>query len=452
MIVFLCYMVLYLITLYVIITSYRIIKKTSSFILVLPIVAMYYWSIYGAWSWIPMKQMGGYDFYETIMFPVNVDEFYLGSLLLYSLFIIVFTTYMLYIANNESRVRIDLEGRRRLYRNLLDILGKSKYYRIVIYFSFVFFVYFSYKDVTSAISQGVSAYTLSRFDSSIGAIGTIVSFCGDVFLLMSVPLLFINKKLILKLDIIVPMLLYFGVNLFLGNRNTMLCGVAEGLVLSVELYGVKKMLRLRNIVIVLFAVICIQAVSVLRGMSVSDIVSGNFELNVFDMLGSANDSHEKYAAHISMYGVLKYDVPFTYGTSIIGLLSTIIPSFLGIKRPDDIYMYYVMQTTHTKPDIGMTLHHATGWYLNFGLLGIIAGALLWGYVVKRLYIKKYNFTYLIGSVLFSAVSIQMIRGGGIESYKGVLLMNTIIPMIIVNYCLKKECKNMNNCHHSAYKV
>ena len=435
----LCYLVLCFITAYVIVISISIIKKTSSLILVAPVAVIYFWTIYGAWAWIPMKASGGYHFYEGIMFVVDIDSYYLASLILYSIFIIVFITYLFYIANIKSTKKsngYDID--REFYRETIDVLDRNNYYYSILYLLFLVFVFFSVKDLKESIIQGVSAYELSRFDSTIGSIGTLVIFSGDTFLYLSVPLLFVRKSLFKKFKVILPIFIYFIVNLLLGNRNTLLCGMLEGVILSVELYGFRKIIRPRNVIIAVLAFMGIVMVSVLRGLAIEDILSGDFEIDFLTLFDSANKSDEKYAAHISMYGVLKNNVPFTYGSSIISLLSTAIPSFIGIKRPDDIYMYYVMQTAHSKPDIGMTLHYATGWYLNFGFLGIVLGALVWGYVIKRLYFMKYKFIYMIGSVLFSAVSIQMIRGGGLEAYKGVLLMDTIIPMIIVYYCLKKN--------------
>ena len=442
MIIFSCYTILVIMTLYVIITAVTIIKKTSSLILAVPVLIMYFWTLYGAWSFIPLKLAGGSIYYEDIMFRVHIDEYYLESLVLYSLFIVIFAEFMksiarhkVYITNVEHKQQI---ANYKLYINRLNDSGS--YTVIVCLFLFVF-VYFSSTNLLLAISQGVSAYTLSRFNSALGSAGSLVTFAGDTFLYLSIPLLFVGKMW-KRYVVIISILLYFMINALLGNRNTLLCGMIIGVLLTTEIWGIKKIFNPKAITVAVLVFAGIQAISIVRGLSVNDIISGNYSLDLFDVFGSLSNSNEKYAAHISMYGVLKNDVPFTYGSSILALISTFIPTFMGVQRADDIYHYYVLHTMQFKPDIGVTLHHAAGWYMNFGLIGVVCGALLWGYVMKWLYSKRLKFIYFYGSILFASVTIQMIRGGGLESYKGVLLMDTLIPMLIIYYCSKNRSKRL----------
>lgn len=438
MIVTLCYIVLVFITICVCASCFRIAKTSSSLILVVPIAVMYFWSIYGAWSWIPMKLSGGVDFYETIAYTVNIDEYYLESLIFYSIFIMVFCAYVKRVAKRYSTTFDELNRRREVYKDYFDILNHSKLYYLIMYSLLVAFVYFSMRDLSTAMRQGVSAYGLSRFNSSLGGLSSMIAFFGDTFLYLSVPLLFCRKNMAQKMSVIAPIGVYFFINLLLGNRNTLLCGLVIGVVIFAELYGLKQTFRPKYLAIGIISLTAIQMISFVRGMSINQILSGNYDFNFFDVLDSTTGSAEKYAAQISMYGVLANNVSPTWGTSVLFLISTLIPSFLGIPRPDRIYTYYVFQTMHGKPDIGITLHHATAWYLNFGFIGIILGALLWGWVFKYLYSRRNRFVYFYGAVLFSAVSIQMIRDSGIESYKGCLLLATILPMLIAHFCIKQK--------------
>ena len=70
------YTLLIVVTIYLIIISVMMIKKSHSLIPVVPIAVMYFWSLYGAWDWIPMKLSGGSNFYENLLFIVNIDEYY----------------------------------------------------------------------------------------------------------------------------------------------------------------------------------------------------------------------------------------------------------------------------------------------------------------------------------------------------------------------------------------
>lgn len=438
MIITYCYLVLYLITAYVVINCIYISKKTSSLILAAPIAVMYYWSIFGAWSWIPMKLNGEYDFYESIMFTVDIDKYYLESLILYSIFIVVFTSYVRHVANHSVVDKQTLDKRRASYKDYIDILNDSVLYKLIAFGLLVVYVKFSMKDLSIAMSQGVSAYQLSRFHSSLGGLGSMVSFFGDTFLYLTIPLVFSRKRLIKNIFVWGELAIYFSINMLLGNRGTMLCGLIMAIILCAELYGLRKTFKPKYILIAILVLSGIQMISFVRGMPVIDILSGNYDLNFWEILRSTTQSQEQYASQISMYGVLKNDVAFTYGTSVWFLLSTLIPSFLGLPRPERIYMYYVYNTIHGKPDIGVTLHHATAWYLNFGYIGIVMGALLWGFVLKFFFKRRDKYIYFYGATVFSAVSVQMIRDSGPESYKGCLLLSTIIPMLIAYYCIKQK--------------
>ena len=78
----LCYILLVLITVYVIGISIAIVRRTKSLVLAIPIAVMYFWSIFGAWSFIPLKMSGGNVFYEDMMFAVNIDGHYFMMLYL----------------------------------------------------------------------------------------------------------------------------------------------------------------------------------------------------------------------------------------------------------------------------------------------------------------------------------------------------------------------------------
>ena len=323
----------------------------------------------------------------------------------------------------------------------IDDLSHSVVYHIVIYTLFLLFIYFSVKDISAASLAGVTAYAASRHDSVLGSYRMAISFCGDSFLFLSIPLLFSRNRWPKKLIIVIPIAIYFVINLLLGNRNALLCGFCAAILLTSQLYGLRTIVRPKTIVIFAFALAGIQLISFVRGMTTDALLTGNLDLDFWEILKSTSESNEKYAAHLSMYGVLKKDVPLTYGYSFYVLFCSLVPSFM-LERPDDIYTYYIDNTTSGFVDVGVTIHHATAWYLNFGLFGIVLGSLLWGKIMQFLYKRRDVFIYLYGSVLFSSVSIQLIRNG-IEGYKGVILLDLFFPMFIVHYCLKKNRVNRN---------
>jgi len=56
-----------------------------------------------------------------------------------------------------------------------------------------------------------------------------------------------------------------------------------------------------------------------------------------------------------------------------------VPRVLWPDRPRDIYLYY-SESVGSIQNQGYSIHHATGWYLSFGHLGVVLGAMVMGLV------------------------------------------------------------------------
>lgn len=433
----LTYIVMYVITIYVVIVSYYLAKKTSSLIPVVPIAAMYYWSLYGVWSWIPMKLRGERSYTEEALFAVNIDDYYLLSVVYYSLFIVIFTVYECHMIKKKSILYANRKELSQYYLQKINQLSSNKLYNIGIVFLLAAFIFMWFRDLATAFSSGQSAYQVSRWETGTGGAEYLSMFLGHLFIYLTIPLVFVtghNKK---RNFYLIMIIIYYGMNFLLGNRSILLCSLVLGVIIYGEIYGLKKLFRLRNLVLGVGCLLLIQLISVVRGLSINAILTGDFSFTIGDIFQSLAGSSEKEAAQVSMYGTLKKDVPFTFGSSVLFLISTIIPSFLGIPRPERVYTHYIEHTVPSGTDVGWTINHVTAWYINFGIIGIILGALLWGYTLKLLFQRKSNYIYMYGAALFSSSAITMIRDGGIECYKGALLLNTIIPMLIVWFSFKK---------------
>ena len=90
-------------------------------------------------------------------------------------------------------------------------------------------------------------------------------------------------------------------------------------------------------------------------------------------------SNEAFAAHFSLYGVLEAGTAPKFGYSLYSLACSVIPRVLWPERPRDIYLYY-SESVGTIQNQGYSLHHATGWYLNFGYAGVALGAVTLGLI------------------------------------------------------------------------
>lgn len=429
---------MYVITAYVVIVSYHLAKKSSSLIPVVPIAAMYYWSLFGVWSWIPMKLRGGSSYIETVLIPVNIDDIYFLSVLYYSIFIIIFATLECHMIKRWCKTRVNHQDLSDMYMGEIQKLSRNKWFNVFLLSILVCFVYTWLKDLSAAFSSGESAYKVSRWESSTGAGEYLSMFLGNLFFSLAIPMLFIprhNKKRLLYAAMV---LVYFGMNFLLGNRSSLLCALALGAIIFVELFGLRKLFRPRNIIIGFGFLLIIQFVSVVRGLSVNALLSGDFTFDLGAVFNSLTGSSEKDSAQVSMYATLKKDFPFTWGASVLFFISTFIPSFMGVPRPERVYSYYIDRVAPFGTDFGMTINHVTAWYINFGIIGIILGAIVWAYTLKFMFVRKIKYIYMYGAALFSAAAIPMIRDGGIECYKGCFILGTLIPMCVVWYFLRPK--------------
>jgi hypothetical protein len=140
-----------------------------------------------------------------------------------------------------------------------------------------------------------------------------------------------------------------------------------------------------------------------------------------------------------MYGVIHKGVPLMYGVSIAVLLLSIIPRTVWPGRPAGAYEYYAAHVGAVEGQ-GYTLHHATGWYLNFGAFGVVFGGALLGWIAAKLFNALsapsahrshfYRVFIAIGFASFTAKLPLMIRDG-IEGYKSLAVEAFLIPALVI---------------------
>ena len=154
---------------------------------------------------------------------------------------------------------------------------------------------------------------------------------------------------------------------------------------------------------------------------------------------------------MSMYGAIHYHLPLTYGSSFSNLAHSMIPRIISPNRPPDIYQHYI--SVARKPGLqGYSINHATGWYLNFGLIGVLLGGLTLGLLLVLLYnLYQSNFdnlhSYLkilisIGIARYISFIPLIIRAGP-EGYKSVIFECLLIPVFLLwvsTFSFKKSYK------------
>jgi hypothetical protein len=126
------------------------------------------------------------------------------------------------------------------------------------------------------------------------------------------------------------------------------------------------------------------------------------------------------------------------GGSFNYLFHSLVPRFLSVERPPDSYQHYVEYIHYTGIQ-GFTINHATGWYLNFGVFGIVLGGAFLGAFVGagHVMLKRLNdqrAVVYIFQVMFLLVTCaffpSLIRTGP-EGFKALCFEAVLIPTALI---------------------
>ena len=93
---------------------------------------------------------------------------------------------------------------------------------------------------------------------------------------------------------------------------------------------------------------------------------------------------------------------------------------------------------------GFSIHHATGWYLNFGLPGLLFGAVLWGWIWGRCFNAylcaeatrdrggRWRYAFAVMAPWGFVAYIPPLIRAGLEGYKGLVIEGLLVPMLVVS--------------------
>lgn len=447
-------------TLIIFFLLWRIWKKTGELAFIIGIALIYYWSLAGSWLLVYDQLNGakgeewGLHYYYLFekLFPVRIDSTYLAVIGMYSMFIIILQLTILYFAKPRTE-RSELPSAIHIHHGRLIVMC------ILAAIAGLMLVY---REILIAVKFDQSVYTITR--SQPGKFYTLHQLMNEIAIAPLYLGLFTflsgNKSRYLTgshsrwylFAYVLGIFMVEAYLMFLGNKREIMFAGILGLVF----YSANVGNRMRPGSLILFGLITVIPLlfnDVLRGFSpkgllsffdTSDLTwdpgrSAGAEFSIADAASSLLFSNEMFCSNFSMYGVLVYDVPFTWGSSIISLFASIVPKIFWASRPADVYTYYAA-SVHAVAGQGYTLHHATAWYLNFGLAGVIAGAValggLWSWFYNRLMkinITRRKFLAVMFILAVAGVTAQMpavIRGGP-EAYKVVLIEGILLPALVI---------------------
>jgi hypothetical protein len=414
--------------------------------------ALYYWTLYGAW-YIVIDKTGGfsgknYHYLEYKLFPISLDGDYLLTLLLYSGFIILIQLTLLLTLSRDRRIEIP-----RLVMRHEPIL-------IIAVLAALLSLYIIKDKLSEAWALNTSAYlytrrqtdewftlhqVLNRVAMLPPAIGFATLVAGDR------SRYFVSVVRRYTWPGYIALFVAMGAFTFvLGNKNEVFMSLLTGLLCY--LASVRRPSFFKAGLLIALGMWFLYAIDFFRGTPISEMreaVNQRIE-EATEVASFVTSSNEAYAAHFSLYGVLTTGAEPRFGYSIYSLACSVVPRVLWPDRPADIYNYYA-DSVGAIQNQGYSIHHATGWYLNFGYTGVAIGAILlgliWAYCSnahQRIVTKSglaFRLFATISPWLFVACLPPLIRAGP-EGYKGFIVEGLMIPMATLAFaCRPKKAKS-----------
>lgn len=425
--------------------------RSGSLSFPLGLLFIYFWSMHGGWG-IVADGLGDdtpkpHQYLYRKLFPVDLNADYQQTLIYYALFVIVIELTAL-AGLKEVRTRPDPRRPALMisHVSLLVIAALAAVSSFLIV-----------KDqLATAILLGTSGYAATR-----GGLGEMV----PLFTLHQV----LNRVALFSLAIggavwitgrggrwlagqasaasgigyIVMLAAVFGYVTVLGNKNELFSALILGGLLYLANARTVRWGLVTAGAGLLF--LCIALVDFLRAFSLPDLWHGIDWWEAAQWIPEIRANNEAYGAHLSLYGALSAHAPFTYGSSIISLLASVVPRIAWPERPGDIYSHYAASVGIAEGvgEQGFSIHHATGWYLNFGLPGLCLGAMVWGWAWSRCFnaylfaadrqdrLPRWQYAFaVLAPWAFVAYIPPLIRAGP-EGYKGLLIDALLVPTVVV---------------------
>jgi len=432
-------------TIAIAVVTFALWQKTHSFGFVVGAFFLYYWSLYGAWPILDGGDFGKHAYLLDDLVALRVDANYMWTLGLYGAFVLVVLTTAYYftasgkVPASKRETVLVVQGRSLL---IVSMIAGGLSYLLVSESLFL------------SPQVGRSVYQLVRVDNELGAnfslhaivnraalvpaaiaMATIVSGRDARFVVMRAT--WLN---VLSLVIVIGSMVCLCV--VLGNKNELLFAATLGAL--VYLGNARRPNWSRLAWLFAAGVFLFPIINSTRSKSLDEFTQGINMASIVDAFSSMGMTGEAFAAHMSLYGVIDEEVPFVYGQSFVALVASVVPRVFWEDRPKGIYAYYI-NSIDASAQQGFTIHHGTGWYLNFGVPGLLAGAFLLGWLWAILYNRMRNssrietiFWRVSGTFAYWAFTANMpnIIRAGIEGYKGFLFHSLVTPIAVLIVCCK----------------
>jgi hypothetical protein len=442
--------------------AFALFHKRHDYGVLVGVAALYYWSLFGAW-YLVIDKTGGfsgknYHYLEQKLFPISLDGDYMLTLALYSGFIILVELTLLIALKRRDRAEIP-----RLTLRHGPIL-------LIAFISAAASLYIIQDKLTAAWALNTSAYVYTRREPDqwftlhqvLNRIALIPPAIGFAMLLagrasrLKGNRFFVNVSRRYTFPAYIALFTVMCAFTFvLGNKNEVFMALVTGFLAYM---GAARSARLWKVALVIGGGMWfLYTIDFFRGVPISEMGEALTEhIDEATAVGTfITSSNEAYGAHFSMYGVLANDAQPLYGYSLYALACSIVPRVLWPGRPRDIYLYY-SESVGAIQNQGYSIHHATGWYLSFGYVGVALGAivmgLIWAFCIdahQRIREKSGMLFRLFATIapwVFVACIPSLVRAGP-EGYKGFVVDGVLIPMAALAFaCVPRKTKQKLQWH------
>jgi hypothetical protein len=468
-------------TFFIIWLAKSIYKNSNDFGVPLSIFFIFYFTLAGAFIFSVDAYSGfqgrdwGLRYYPIFdrLFKVEFNSIYFLSCFYYSVFIFVFLLSYLWMVKrvNKSLPTTSTEIKPVAFTYELNPIIILLFSLLLVFIS----IYCMRYEIYNALLEGKSIYVATRLNHN--KYYTIHQLANEFSVLIPFIAFAIYSSRTTRFIISIKKMKGTGVILYsaciiaclyitlIGNRRELLSGM---IILSLMLIKFRKTFSLKNYFAALMVVSILFLLNdVVRGTVFAASLHNNLIKNEkkidagsdsfysknlsktqkgVKMINSVLLSNELFYAQFSMYGVLKYNIPISYGSSLKYIAYSAVPRVFAPNRPPDIYDYYAKQV-NAVPGQFYTMHHATAWYLNFGIIGLILGALilsLFCFGGYYLYIKQENynnkFVRILSNFAVMLISAQLVSfiTAGPEAYKGMILEGIMIPVLVLTLLSRKK--------------
>jgi hypothetical protein len=454
-----CILLLLAITITLVVTGRLLYLRTQRVEVVVLLVVIYFWTFAGAWFFIAdcLSNFNGFhyglSYYYLMekMFPFRLDVDYLLSLVYYSMF------------------GLGLLGVLLLFRNKLKRGGyvtRAGISHHAIIFLAVIGLIISISSAMDAIEIGLSGemsfylakQQLAGYPAKFLELGnelmTMALFIGVAVLTgsrMPESDFHVTSEYGIRLAygvLGVIVLLYLTL---LGDRSTLFNGF---LWLGMYLYHVGGRRMVPRITFILgVCVLLLLPGSALRSVVFNAQAPPVADDSAFSIesiehvprkpptplakAGSLILSNEMFAAHFSMYGCTSMDIEPNKGVAFRYFEQRL----KGNADAPSTYDYYA-RSVGADPGQGYSIHHATSWYVNMGILGPLVGGCMLGLfymlctIGATLVPGRWSISIPLMYLPISMVSYlpALIRSGP-EAYKAMILEGCAIPMLVLGFAV-----------------